>query len=75
MQSNLTMAVSARAENTLLKFCNEMNIDPLEFNIFTLTEYMDTFYSCIYNNYSMPPNLTKETYQKADSLYALTIAL
>lgn len=52
-----------------------MNIDPFEFNIFTLTEYMDTFYSCIYNDYPMPHNLTKETYQKADSLYALTIAL
>ncbi|CAD8078384.1 unnamed protein product [Paramecium primaurelia] len=75
MQSNLTMAVSVKAQDTLIQFCNEMQIDPLEFNIFTLTEYMDTFYSCIYNDYPMPNDLTKETYQKADSLYALTIAL
>ncbi|CAK83637.1 unnamed protein product (macronuclear) [Paramecium tetraurelia] len=75
MQTNLTISVMIKAQSTLLQFCNEMNIDPLEFNIFTLTEYMDTFYSCIYNDYPMPPNLTKETYLKVDSLYALTIAL
>lgn len=36
---------------------------------------MDTFYTSIYNDYPMPPNLTPETYEKADSVYSLTIAL
>ncbi|CAD8092945.1 unnamed protein product [Paramecium sonneborni] len=75
MESNLTMNVIQKAQNTLTQFCNEMNIDPLEFNIFTLTEYMDTFYSCIYNDYPMPSTLTQTTFKQADSLYALTIAL
>lgn len=52
-----------------------MNIDPYNFTIFNMSEYMDTFYSSIYNDYPMPTNLKKETYDKADSTYSLTIAL
>ena len=36
---------------------------------------MDTFYTCLYNKYPMPEKLTQETYDKADSVYSLTIAL
>lgn len=52
-----------------------MNIDPNNFTIFNLSEYMDTFYSSIYNDYPMPEKLQKETYEKADAAYSMTIAL
>lgn len=69
------MKVNEHAQKTIIQFCNEMNIDPHNFTIFNLSEYMDTFYTCKYNNYPMPPNLKDETYKKADDAYSLTIAL
>lgn len=52
-----------------------MNIDPYNFTIFNLSEYMDTFYTCKYNNYDMPLTLSDETYNLADETYSVTIAL
>ncbi|CAD8177477.1 unnamed protein product [Paramecium octaurelia] len=73
--TQLVKNVSEKAHDTIIQFCNEMNIDPHNFTIFNLSEYMDTFYSSIYNDYPMPENLKKETYEKADAAYSMTIAL
>ena len=46
-----------------------------DLDIFEIHHYLDTFHSCINNNFEMPKNLTKETYNQLEDLFAITAAI
>ncbi|KAM3133970.1 hypothetical protein pb186bvf_013936 [Paramecium bursaria] len=68
----MSKRVEERAKPLKIKFANMMNLDPQTLDIFKLSNYQDTFTTCVYNNNPIPKGLTNEMYNELDQLNTLT---